>query len=64
MYLLIDENTQISEIENGSEITGNLLTPLEKTPARIISLEAKTLRDEYCSYLCREGQVPWQFNII
>lgn len=62
--VLIEENIQTGEIESGSEITGNLLTPLKKTPARIISLEAKTVRDEYCSYFCREGQVPWQFNMI
>lgn len=62
--VFIEENIQTSEIENGSEITGNLLTPLKKTPAQIISLEAKTVRDKYYSYFCREGQVRWQFNMI
>lgn len=62
--VLVEENTETGKIQNGSELTGNLFTPLKKTPARMISLEAKTVRDKYCSYFCNEGQVPWQFNMV
>lgn len=62
--VLVEENIETGEIENGSQITGNLFTPLKKVPLRTISLEAKTVRDKYSSYFCREGQVPWQFNMV
>lgn len=62
--LLIEENTETGEIQNGSDITPNLFTPLKKTPIRTISLEAKDVRNKYSIYFCREGQVPWQVNMI
>lgn len=62
--LLIEENTETGEIQNGSDITPNLFTPLKKTPIRTITLEAKNGRNKCSSYFWREGQVPWQVNMI
>jgi len=57
------ENLETGELQIGDEITENVLTPLQRNPIRNKSANAKTVRDKYCDYFCKEGQVSWQFNI-
>lgn len=62
--ILVEENLETGEIINGYERTENVLGSLKKTPTRNAREDAKLVREKYCNYFNKEGQVPWQTNMI
>lgn len=62
--ILVEENLETGEIINGYERTENVLGSLKKTPTRNAIEGAKLVREKYCNYFNKEGQVPWQTNMI
>jgi len=61
--ILVEENLETGEIINGYERTENVLGSLKKT-TRNASEDPKLVREKYCNYFNKEGQIPWQTNMI
>lgn len=62
---LIETNQQLYRtrsilVEENLETGGSL----KKTPTRNAREDAKLVKEKYCNYFNKEGQVPWQTNMI